>query len=156
MSYCASRDGLRRTGSRGDVPCGYRAEPANLCRKAMPPKAHPNPQSKPNGLRSHGSRDEVPCGCRAEPAIIADRRTRPPIKQAGWLALLPPRGGCPPQAYTNSGMSKPQFFCRIGAGDDVPCGCRAEPANHCRKAYPKPNISKPQVCALLPSGNYRR
>ena len=65
-------------GSREEIPCGCRAEPANPCRQAIPPPGALRTQpSKPNGLRS-----------------TAARRTPNPTKQVKRLAPLPPDGCC--------------------------------------------------------------
>ena len=68
-------------GSREEIPCGCRAEPANPCRQAIPPPGVLRTQpSKPNGLRS----------CRQ--TVVASVQYSPACVISPFVAYLPP---CP-------------------------------------------------------------
>ena len=68
-------------GSREEIPCGCRAEPANPCRQAIPPSGVLRTQpSKPNGLR--------PC----RQTVVASVQYSPACVISPFVAYLPP---CP-------------------------------------------------------------
>ena len=81
---------LRLSGSRDDVPCGCRAEPANHCRQALP-KAHACPTKASRTACAIAARQSSPTG-----------ETEPLQKQTVRFALLPVPGGC--AAFAVSGL----------------------------------------------------
>ena len=80
---------LRLPGSRDDVPCGCRAEPANPCRRHPPPGAHPhNKQAErlaplPSGNPRHEAQSEpIKTNTSAAEAGFSENRPAPNKRRA--------------------------------------------------------------------------
>ena len=71
-------------------------------------------------------------------AIPAARRNLPPTKASRQTCAIPPSGGHR-RRRNRTQKAKQKFCARIGSREEVPCGCRAEPANPCRQA---PGVSR--------------
>ena len=117
-------------------------------------------------------------GAGRSPQTIAVRRTKPRHKQPRGLRLIatrqssptgvsnpkqkqtkglrtPPPGGHTLTAAPNS-ESKTEVLCQNRVKGQCPLQAQGGARNYRRQAHQVPDISKPKVCALLPTGNPRR
>ena len=113
-------------------------------------------QSPPTGAPTPHKAKRQFCAfyCRRHPPTGAHAHN----KQAERLAPLP-SGNPRHEAHPNPQQSKTQVLRLSGSRDDVPCGCRAEPANPCRRQSPPPGAhphnKQAERLAPLPAGNPR-
>ena len=96
---------LRLSGSRDDVPCGCRAEPANHCRKAPANRRTRTYKSKPNGLRSFAKRRQYGTG-RNPPTLPKNETGR--NEQNASFAPIRVKGHCPLRVQGGARESLPK------------------------------------------------
>ena len=137
---------MRDIGSRGDVPCGCRAEPAKFCRQAIPAdRRTPNPHKQAGRLARYRVKGRCPLrvqgGARR---IIADRQS-------------------PPTGAPRTPKSKPHGLRPLPTGNPrrqahpEPLKASRQACAYCRQAIPaarrnRTRISKPHGLRPLPTG----
>ena len=132
---------------------GAGRSPRNHCRKAiLADRRKPDSTKQAVRLALHRRKVVIRRQARPEPhkasrqACAHCRRQSSPTGENRTLRSKPPglrplaakrlygRGvALPPTPRDKTGTNKTQVLRRYGSRDDVPCGCRAEPAKPCRR-----------------------
>ena len=128
---------LRKPGVKGRCPLRVQGGARIIiAARQSPPTGAPEPHHKQNDsfaqTRGQGTMSLAGAGqsphnhcCQAIPAV---RRKPNPTKQNVSFALFIAARQSPPTGANRTPQNKTSVFRNPGSRDDVPCGCRAEPA----------------------------